>query len=86
MLVLDGHSSHATAELIDSVQKKNIIPLYPYMLPHSSHLLQPLDVSCFSPLNRLYNRGIADMMQNGINTINKAEFLYKYPAVHQQAL
>lgn len=34
--------------------ESDIIPIY--MPVHSSHLLQPLDVSCFSPLKRAYGR------------------------------
>ena len=84
MLILDGHSSHATAEFDRFCTKRNIIPLY--MPPHSSHLLQPLDVGCFSPLKRLYGQRITDKVQRGINTVDKTEFLYIYPTIHYQAL
>ena len=43
LIVLDGHGSHATAEFDRFCMEKNIIPLY--MPPHSSHLLQPLNVA-----------------------------------------
>ena len=76
ILILDGHSSHATAEFDKFCTEKNIIPLY--MPPHSSHLLQPLDVGCFSPLKHLYGQRISNKMWNGINTIDKTEFLYIY--------
>ncbi|ODM14636.1 hypothetical protein SI65_09981 [Aspergillus cristatus] len=84
MLILDGHSSHATAEFDRFCTERNIIPLY--MPPHSSHLLQPLDVGCFSPLKRLYGERITKKMQKGINVVDKTEFLYIYPTVHYQAL
>ena len=84
MLILDGHSSHATAEFDRFCTERNIIPLY--MPPHSSHLLQPLDVGCFSPLKRLYGQRIINKVQKGINTVNKTEFLSIYPTVHYQAL
>ena len=84
MLILDGHSSHATAEFDHFCTEKNIIPLY--MPPHSSHILQPLDVGCFSPLKRLYGQRIINKVQNGINTVDKTEFLYIYPTVHYHAL
>ena len=48
LLILDGHSSHATANFDHFCMERRIIPLY--MPPHSSHLLQPLDISCFGPL------------------------------------
>jgi hypothetical protein len=49
LLILDGHSSHATPEFDQYCPENNIITLC--MPPHTSHLLQPLDVSCFSLLN-----------------------------------
>ena len=64
--------------------EKNIIPLY--MPPYSSHLLQPLDVSCFSPLKHLYNQRVQEEIQKGIHSVRKEDFIHIYPAVHQQAL
>ena len=84
LLILDGHGSHATAEFDRFCMEKKIIPLY--MPPHSSHLLQPLDVSCFSPLKHLYGQRVQALIQKRIYSIRKEDFLYIYPAVHQQAL
>ena len=56
------------------------------MPPHSSHLLQPLDVSCFAPLKHLYGQRVQEKIQKGIYSIGKEDFIYIYPAVHQQAL
>ena len=41
------------------------------MPPHSSHLLQPLDVSCFSVLKQLYRLAVQEQMQAGINYVDK---------------
>jgi len=50
LLVMDGHSSHITANMIAFCIDKDIDIL---ILPaHTSHLLQPLDVSIFSSLKR----------------------------------
>ena len=45
------------------------------MPPHSSHLLQPLDVGCFSSLKKAYGRQVESLMRNHINHITKLEFL-----------
>ncbi|KKA21179.1 hypothetical protein T310_4795, partial [Rasamsonia emersonii CBS 393.64] len=84
LLILDGHSSHATAGFNKFCTEKNIIPLYmlSHMLSYSSHLLQLLDISCFSPLKCLYGQKIGEMIQKGIHTIDKEYFLYIYPTVH----
>ena len=56
------------------------------MSPYSSHLLQPLDVSCFAPLKHLYGQRVQEKIQKGVYSIGKEDFIYIYPAVHQQAL
>ena len=84
LLILDGHGSHATADFDRFCMEKKIVPLY--MPPHSSHLLQPLDVSCFSPLKHLYGQRVQETIQKGIYSVRKEDFLHIYPAVHQQAL
>jgi hypothetical protein len=48
------------------------------MPPHSSHLLQPLDVGCFAVLKRLYGQQIEGLMRNGVNHIDKHDFLEAY--------
>jgi hypothetical protein len=45
------------------------------MPPHSSHLLQSLDVGCFGPLKQAYGRRVEDLMRAHINHISKLEFL-----------
>jgi len=45
------------------------------MPAHSSHLLQPLNVGCFSPLKAAYGRQIKTLIRLHINHIIKVEFL-----------
>lgn len=54
------------------------------MSAHSSHLLQPLDVSCFRPLKQLYGWRIRDAIQNGNTTIDKADFLFHFQHIYNQ--
>ncbi|KAL1986329.1 hypothetical protein VTN96DRAFT_6561 [Rasamsonia emersonii] len=49
------------------------------MPPHSSHLIQPLDISCFAVLKRAYGHLMEDNMQLGINHIDKLDFLEAHP-------
>lgn len=56
------------------------------MPPHLSHILQPLDVSCFSPLKYLYSQRTQEKIQDEVHSIGKEDFLHIYPAVHQKAL
>jgi hypothetical protein len=43
--------------------------------PHSTHLLQPLDVGLFAPLQHHYSLGIDDHIRNSYEPINKRNFL-----------
>ena len=54
LLILDGHDSHHSEEFETYYQEHNIIILY--IPPHSSHLLQPLDINYFAPLKKAYSR------------------------------
>ena len=56
------------------------------MPAHSSHLLQPLDVGCFSALKQSYGRLVEQIMSRGVNHINKREFLPLYKQARQIAL
>jgi hypothetical protein len=50
------------------------------MPPHTSHLLQPLDVGVFGPLKRAYGKLVEGMMVAGNNHIDKEDFLLYPPA------
>lgn len=54
LLIMDTHDSHCTLEAWELVKSNNIIMLT--IPPHSSHRLQPLDVTFFGPLKRAYNK------------------------------
>lgn len=54
LLVMDNHNSHATLEAWELAKTNHIIFLT--IPPHSSHRLQPLDVTFFGPLKKAYNK------------------------------
>jgi hypothetical protein len=56
------------------------------MPPHSSHLLQPLDIGCFSPLKHAYGHQIESLICNHINHITKLEFLLAFKAAFDQSI
>jgi hypothetical protein len=84
LLILDGHGSHGTPEFDLFCQEHSIITLC--MPPHSSHLLQPLDVGCFAVLKRSYGRQIEGYMRNGVNHIDKPDFLRAFKTARTEAL
>jgi hypothetical protein len=56
------------------------------MPPHSSHLLQPLDVACFGPLKKAYGREIEHLIKCSITHISKTEFFPAFYAAHQATM
>ena len=56
------------------------------MPPHSSHLLQPLDVGCFGPLKRAYSKEIESFVRCRINHITKEDFLPAFKAAFASAI
>ena len=52
------------------------------MPPYSSHLLQSLDVGCFSPLKQAYGCLVENKAWLGFNHIDKFDFLKAYPEAH----
>ena len=84
LLIFDGHGSHSTSEFRDFCLQNCILTLC--MPAHTSHILQPLDVSCFGPLKKAYGSQIENKMRLGINHITKEEFLPAFFAAHQQTM
>ncbi|KAJ3571483.1 hypothetical protein NPX13_g5366 [Xylaria arbuscula] len=80
LLVLDGHESHISAKFEVYCKDNNIITLS--MPPHSSHLLQPLDIALYSPLKRAYSKEIEQFIKASINHITKPEFFIAFKAAH----
>ena len=54
LLILDGHDSHTTDDFIWNCFNNNIHLIF--LPPHTSHVLQPLDLSVFSPLKHSYRK------------------------------
>jgi hypothetical protein len=77
LLILDGHESHHSTAFELFCKDHKIITLC--MPSHSSHILQPLDVSCFGPLKKAYGREIEGLMRAHITHITKADF---FPAFY----
>jgi hypothetical protein len=73
LLILDGHESHLNQDFKDYCLEHKILTLY--MPPHSLHILQPLDVVCFSPLKHKYSQCVRDLARKRVFHINKEGFL-----------
>ena len=85
LLLLDNHGSHISVEFMKICWQHNVY-LY-YLIPHSSHVLQPLDLSCFSPLKSRYRQDIAALATLSDSApIKKARFLEYYNKARNEGL
>ena len=76
LLILDGHNSHTSLEFkIYCVEHDIILLLLP---PHTSHILQPLDVGCFSSVQATYNFRLQKRCSTGLVKISIAEAVQNY--------
>lgn len=78
LLILDNHESHISLEFRSFCEEHSIILLW--MPPHSSHLLQPLDVGCFGPLKTAFSKQNQALIRNHIFHVRKEDFLASFHA------
>lgn len=84
MLVLNSHESYISADPEAYCNQHNIVTIS--LPPHSSHLIQPLDVGIFSPLKRAYGAEINLFILAHVNYITKVEFLSAYHAAYNRVM
>jgi hypothetical protein len=74
LLIVDGHGSHLQLAVHEFCDENRII--LACMPPHSTHLLQPLDVGCFQPLQHYYSQEIDNLVSGsqGLLSITKRLF------------
>lgn len=74
LLIVDGHGSHVTDDFIAYCDSNRILlAIYP---PHSTHRLQPLDVSIFKPLSTAYLNELTSFITNsqGLLSMTMGDF------------
>jgi hypothetical protein len=76
MLVLDDHGSHLHLSLTLFARRTR---LSQFACFHTSHLLQPLDVSDFAPLKWAYGNLVEQRMRHNHNPMDKLDFLEAFP-------
>ena len=81
LLVLDGHGSHETSEIIRLAEANNIIILC--LPPHTTHKLQPLDVGVFGPFQRAWLDRCDDIAELTGSEMPKENFIMEYMQVRQ---
>ena len=83
LLILDGHRTHYSIDFVRYAVKNGITLLsYP---GHTTHLLQPLDVVLFSPLQEAYGATVHNYTRETRTGITKKQFFSFYSQAKRQA-
>ncbi|KAF1999405.1 DDE-domain-containing protein, partial [Amniculicola lignicola CBS 123094] len=84
LLIMDNHGSHLTGKFLRfAIDHKIIVLCFP---PHTTHLLQPLDVGLFGPLQTHYTKLVAAAVRfGGVGGVDKALFLEYYHEARELA-
>ena len=84
VLICDGFGTHETLESLEFCFENNIILC---RLPsHTSHKLQPCDISVFGPLKAAYRDQVERLERGYVGAIGKEHFTYLYSSARNQAL
>jgi len=82
LLILDGYRSHITLEFCQYCLDHILLLCFP---PHATHLLQPLDVGLFAPLQKYYGKDADDHIRETRTAVVKGTFRKFYSAAHRHA-
>ena len=84
LLICDGHDSHISGSFIAHCMKNNIQLLV--LPPHTSHILQPLDVALFGPLKKALTKALSPFHEARLKRIQKAEWLEAYVRARKMSI
>jgi hypothetical protein len=82
LLLLDNHGSHCTRQFIQYCDN-NGIWLFS-TIPHTTHLVQPLDVVIFQPYKHWYGKAVAEAYATGCLDFDKMELLNSLHTIRVQ--
>jgi hypothetical protein len=72
LLVIDGFSGHGSFAFREYCIKFNI--LVAFLLPHSTHMLQPMDLGVFQWLKNAHQKRLRDALRKGNLSFNRRDF------------
>ena len=82
LLIFDGHISHLSYEFVSFCEAQNIVPFC--LPPHSTHLLQPLDITVFQPFKHYHSQAIEHAVRNGDVKFSNVTFLAAFQTIHDK--
>ena len=80
LIIMDNHESHISLQAIEKARKHGVVMLT--IPPHTSHRLQPLDVSVYGPFKNAYNQAMDNWLRNNAG---KTVTIYDIPSIVKEA-
>jgi hypothetical protein len=82
LLIFDGFGSHLLINFIQYCWDNHIIPLV--LPPHTTHLMQPLDVVIFQPYKHYHSEALDRAIRIGFDDFTMQDFLQELNGIRQQ--
>jgi hypothetical protein len=83
LLICDGHDSHISGSFIAHCVQNGITLLV--LPPHTSHILQPLDIAVFGPLKKRLTAALEHFNHAQLGRIQKIEWMDAYITARREA-
>ncbi|KAG7408966.1 hypothetical protein Forpi1262_v017895 [Fusarium oxysporum f. sp. raphani] len=82
LLVIDGCSGHGSFAFREYCIKFNI--LVAFLLPHSTHMLQPMDLGVFQWLKNAHQKRLRDALRKGNLSFNRRDFAGSFKEIFDE--
>jgi hypothetical protein len=73
LLIIDGFTGHTSIDVLEYCLDFDIIIIF--LPPHSTHLMQPMDIGVFQPLKNAHQRALLEAARDGKITFSREDFL-----------
>jgi hypothetical protein len=84
LLILDGYDSHLTLQFLQFCEQNKIIVAQ--LPPHSTHLLQPLDVVVFQQWKHWHAESLDYHIRHGVGEFNRQTFLANIESIRTNTM
>ncbi|KAI9041891.1 uncharacterized protein KD926_006437 [Aspergillus affinis] len=82
LLLCNGYGSHLTYEFVQYCEKHKIVLFF--LPPHSSHLLQPLDIGVFHAYKHHHAEAVSNATYAGCGKFTKTDFLHALSTIRKK--
>ncbi|KAF6518245.1 hypothetical protein HZS61_002323 [Fusarium oxysporum f. sp. conglutinans] len=82
LLIIDGFSGHGSFAFREYCIKFNI--LVAFLLPHSTHMLQPMDLGVFQWLKNAHQKRLREALRKGNLTFNRRDFAGSFKEIFEE--